>query len=204
MDKGNPGSFLVRASTHSPGDYVLSAQVDGEVTHVIIKRRNNKFDVGGGPSFKELQELVEYYKKTPLVETTGRVIQLKLPFHATSFLPCNIKQRFTELEKQTQDVYGKAAFWEEFEVCTMFVTIYNTFVFKFLYLFCFCSKFSSKSAVTCLAVRKVGGQKTSPRTDTRIYCHVSLSCTCTHKLFALLIRLPLEHKCVCISASRKV
>lgn len=117
MDKGSPGSFLVRASTHSPGDYVLSVQVDGEVTHVIIKQRDGKFDVGGGPSFSQLHELIDHYKKTPLVETSGRVINLRVPFHATSFLPSSIKQRYTELEKQTQDVYGKAAFWEEFEVC---------------------------------------------------------------------------------------
>lgn len=123
IDKGGSGSFLVRASTHSPGDYVLSAQVDGEVSHVIIKQRDGKFDVGGGPTFSELQELVEHYKKTPLVETTGRVIHLKRPFHATSFLPSSIKQRFSELEKQTEDVYGKAAFWEEFEVCIPLLSV---------------------------------------------------------------------------------
>ena len=129
MDKGNTGSFLVRASTHSPGDFVLSAQVDGEVTHVIIKRRDGKFDVGGGPSFSALTELIEHYKQTPLVETTGRVIPLKHPFHATSFLPSSIKQRYTELEKQTQDVYGKAGFWEEFEVSlfSLFVCMYVCF-----------------------------------------------------------------------------
>lgn len=104
---------------------MLSAQVDGEVTHVIIKRRDGKFDVGGGPKFSALTELVEHYKETPLVETTGRVIHLKLPFHATSFLPSCIKQRYTELEKQTQDVYGKAGFWEEFEVGLSSLFVYN-------------------------------------------------------------------------------
>ena len=47
---------------------------------------------------------------------SGTVIHLKHPFHATSFLPANIVQRVSELQKQNQDVYGKAGFWEEFEV----------------------------------------------------------------------------------------
>ena len=115
MNKGQDGSYLVRSSSHSPGNYVLSARVADEVSHVIIRHRDNKFDMGGGPQFRTLNDLVEHYKKNPLIETSGRVIYLKLPFHSTSFLPLHIKQRVTELEKQNQDMYGKAGFWEEFE-----------------------------------------------------------------------------------------
>ena len=115
MNKGQDGSYLVRSSSHSPGNYVLSARVADEVSHVIIRHRDNKFDMGGGPQFRTLNDLVEHYKKNPLIETSGRVIYLKLPFHSTSFLPLHIKQRVTELEKQNQDMYGKAGVWEEFE-----------------------------------------------------------------------------------------
>ena len=168
MDKGSAGSFLVRASTHSPGDYVISVQVDGEVTHVIIKRKNGKFDVGGGPSFSELQELIEHYKKTPLVETNGRVINLRMPFHATSFLPSSIKQRYVELEKQTQEVGGKAAFWEEFEVCIMCLMY-------FICLSTMNSKFNNKNVDIFIVERRAVVLKTSPKIDTRIYCHVSIT-----------------------------
>lgn len=41
---------------------------------------------------------------------------MKHPYNATSFLPANIGQRVQELQKQNQEVYGKAGFWEEFEV----------------------------------------------------------------------------------------
>uniref|UniRef100_A0A1X7UMB9 protein-tyrosine-phosphatase n=1 Tax=Amphimedon queenslandica TaxID=400682 RepID=A0A1X7UMB9_AMPQE len=115
MSKGQDGSYLVRTSAHTPGNYVLSTRVGDEISHVIIRCRDNMFDMGGGPQFRSLSDLIEHYRKTPLVETGGRVINLRSPFHSTSFLPLNIKQRVSELEKQNQDMYGKAGFWEEFE-----------------------------------------------------------------------------------------
>ena len=113
--KGQDGSYLVRTSVHSPGNFVLSTRVGDEISHVIIRRKDKLFDMGGGPQFRSLLDLVEHYKKNPLVETNGRVITLKHPFHSTSFLPSNIAKRISELEKQNQDMYGKAGFWEEFE-----------------------------------------------------------------------------------------
>lgn len=87
------------------------------MSHIIIRNKDGVFDVGGGPTFSGLTPLIEHYKKNPMVETSGSVIHLKHPFHATSFLPANIFQRVSELQKQNPDVYGKAGFWEEFEVC---------------------------------------------------------------------------------------
>lgn len=116
LDKGLEGSYLVRASTHSPGDYVLSARVNSEVAHVIIRHRGMKFDVNSGPTFTSLPDLVEHYRSNPMIETSGRVISLKAPFHATSFVPSSIHRRVEELEKESKDISGKAGFWEEFEV----------------------------------------------------------------------------------------
>ena len=116
LAKGQAGSYLVRSSVHHPGMFVLSARVEERVSHVMIRNRDDLYDVGGGPNFPSLNELVEHYKKNPMVETGGAVIHLKHPYHATSFLPLNIVARVTELQKQNQDVYGKAGFWEEFEV----------------------------------------------------------------------------------------
>lgn len=36
-----------------------------------------KYDVGGGERFDSLTDLVEHYKKNPMVETLGTVLQLK-------------------------------------------------------------------------------------------------------------------------------
>ena len=133
LSKGQDGSYLVRASVHNPGYFVLSARVDERVSHVIIRNRDGLFDVGGGPQFSSLNELVEHYKKNPMVETSGAVIHLKHPFHATSFLPANIFQRVQELQKQNQEVYGKAGFWEEFEVSDYF-SCYKVITQVYIYL----------------------------------------------------------------------
>ncbi len=36
-----------------------------------------KYDVGGGELFDSLSDLVEHYKKNPMVETSGTVVHLK-------------------------------------------------------------------------------------------------------------------------------
>ena len=38
----------------------------------MIRCMDNKYDAGGGDSFDSLSDLVEHYKKNPMVETTGR------------------------------------------------------------------------------------------------------------------------------------
>lgn len=137
--KGQDGSFLVRSSVHNPGFYVLSVRVGDKASHVMIRNQDGRFDVGGGPEFSNLTDLIEHYKKNPMVETSGNgsyryhislwsvvtsttssgtMINLKHPYNATSFLPANINLRVSELQKPNNDVYGKAGFWEEFEVCT--------------------------------------------------------------------------------------
>lgn len=35
------------------------------------------YDVGGGEKFKGLTDLVEHYKKNPMVETSGTVVHLR-------------------------------------------------------------------------------------------------------------------------------
>lgn len=51
--------------------------MDDKVTHIKIHNKGNKYDVGGGNSFDSLRELIEHYKKCPLVEVTGNVVHLK-------------------------------------------------------------------------------------------------------------------------------
>ena len=50
---------------------MLSARVEDKVSHVMIRNKEGLFDVGGGPKFGNLTELVEHYKKNPMVETSG-------------------------------------------------------------------------------------------------------------------------------------
>ncbi|KAB7496168.1 Tyrosine-protein phosphatase non-receptor type 11 [Armadillidium nasatum] len=116
LEKGKNGSFLVRESQSKPGGYVLSVRTDDKVTHVMIRCENNKYDVGGGRKFDSLSELVEYYRQNPMVEQSGTVVPLKMPFNATRINARGIDSRVKELTKEHgQPGVGKAGFWEEFE-----------------------------------------------------------------------------------------
>ncbi|XP_071517554.1 tyrosine-protein phosphatase non-receptor type 11-like isoform X3 [Panulirus ornatus] len=128
LEKGKNGSFLVRESQSKPGDYVLSVRTDDKVTHVMIRCVDNKYDVGGGRKFDTLSELVEHYRRNPMVEQSGTVVPLKMPFNATRINARGIDSRVRELSRQRQTSFdpslqkehqgptmGKAGFWEEFE-----------------------------------------------------------------------------------------
>ncbi|KAL1116532.1 hypothetical protein AAG570_005004, partial [Ranatra chinensis] len=115
LDKGKNGSFLVRESQSKPGDYVISVRTDDKVTHVMIRCHDNKYDVGGGVKFNSLSELIDYYKKNPMVETSGTVVHLRQPFNATRINASGIDSRVKELQKENSQSSGKAGFWEEFE-----------------------------------------------------------------------------------------
>ncbi|KAM6976942.1 tyrosine-protein phosphatase non-receptor type 11-like [Aplochiton taeniatus] len=127
-DKGKPGSFLVRESQSKPGDFVLSVLTNEDkhenvdrktkVTHVMIRYQpDGKYDVGGGERFDTLADLVDHYKKNPMVEKSGIVVHLKQPFNATRINAANIENRVRELNKMADNSEKpKQGFWEEFEV----------------------------------------------------------------------------------------
>ncbi|XP_068453385.1 tyrosine-protein phosphatase non-receptor type 11b isoform X2 [Clinocottus analis] len=126
-DKGKAGSFLVRESQSKPGDFVLSVLTNEEkhdnvdrktkVTHVMIRYQDGKYDVGGGERFDTLADLVDHYKKNPMVEKSGIVVHLKQPFNATRINAASIENRVRELNKVADNSEKpKQGFWEEFEV----------------------------------------------------------------------------------------
>ena len=115
MEKGQNGNFLVRESAHSPGNYVITARVNDRVVHLKIESRMGKFDLGGGKAFDTLQELVDYYKQYPMVESTGTVIYLNSPLKSSKIVVSTIEERIAMLSKTYKDTYGKSGFWEEFE-----------------------------------------------------------------------------------------
>ena len=91
-------------------------RIDESVTHVKIRFTDGYYDVGGGEKFSDLKDLVEHYKRSPMVEKSGRVVQLKVPYNATRINASNIEDRVSELSKENGNVDGKGGFWEEFEV----------------------------------------------------------------------------------------
>ncbi|CAB4061616.1 PRPF6 [Lepeophtheirus salmonis] len=98
------GNLLVRESQSKPGEFVVSARSENKVTHVMILHRDNKFDVGGGERFDSLRELVEHYKRNPMVETSGTVVHLKQPCNATRISASGINNRVRELQKENDNL----------------------------------------------------------------------------------------------------
>ena len=72
---------------HRPGGY-----------NNITSLQDQKYDVGGGERFDSLSELIEHYKKNPMVETTGTVVHLKQPYNATRIHASGIESRVKELQ----------------------------------------------------------------------------------------------------------
>lgn len=115
-EHGTDGSFLVRESKTTPGNYVLSSRSSAEsITHVVIRNVAGKFDVGGGDLFNDLASLIEHYRTHPMAETNGAVVKMDHPFNATRVSAVSIQARMEELNKETDEVFGHAGFWEEFE-----------------------------------------------------------------------------------------
>ncbi|CAH4036144.1 tyrosine-protein phosphatase non-receptor type 11 [Pieris brassicae] len=123
LENGRSGSFLVRESQRQPGDFVLSVRTRDRVTHVIIRRKDNKYDVGGGQQFDDLVSLIEHYRNYPMVETTGDVLRLIQPFNATRIQVQHFHTRVKQLQKENEgpieSMAYKQGFWEEFETLQM-------------------------------------------------------------------------------------
>lgn len=123
LENGKNGSFLVRESQRQPGDFVLSVRTRDRVTHVIVRRKDNKYDVGGGLPFDDLVSLIEHYRTYPMVETTGEVLRLIQPFNATRIQVQHFHTRVKQLQKENEgpieSMAYKQGFWEEFETLQM-------------------------------------------------------------------------------------
>lgn len=112
------GSYLVRESYSNPGDYVLSVRTgEDKVTHVMISYTENKYSIGGGEQFDALTDLVEHYKKNPMVESSGCVVHLKSAYNATRIAASAIDSRVKALNDDSNKKESKKdGFEEEFEV----------------------------------------------------------------------------------------
>jgi tyrosine-protein phosphatase non-receptor type 11 len=89
------------------------------MNHLKFPQKDNKYDVGGGEQFSTLAELIEHYKKNPMVETSGTVVHLRHPFNATRITAASIDARVEILQREQGPSsvfsFGKGGFWEEFE-----------------------------------------------------------------------------------------
>ena len=64
-------------------------RLDENVVHIKLRYLNGQFDAGGGMRFSQLAELIDYYKKNPMIEKAGgNVVHLK----AVSTTLCHFPQ----------------------------------------------------------------------------------------------------------------
>ncbi|XP_038216805.1 tyrosine-protein phosphatase corkscrew-like isoform X2 [Zerene cesonia] len=99
MEKGRNGSFLVRESQTHPGEYVLSVRVRGRVSHVMIRKQQNKYDVGSGEQFDDLVGLIEHFRSYPMIESSGDVLRLLQPVSGTCLRAQDIDQKVQEMDE---------------------------------------------------------------------------------------------------------
>lgn len=69
-----------------------------KLLNIVNLLQDNRYDVGGGEKFDSLSELIEHYKRNPMVETSGTVVHLKQPFNATRINASGIDHRVKELQ----------------------------------------------------------------------------------------------------------
>jgi len=124
LEKGRPGSYLVRESQSDPGNYVLAVNVDEKVTEIKIIFNGEKYHIGGGEEFLSLNDLMKYYSFNPMVDHHGSVIHLMNPVNVTRISIAGIVDRVFKLKHQKYQHYsfGTGGFWEEFDVLQQWET----------------------------------------------------------------------------------
>ncbi|XP_078507638.1 tyrosine-protein phosphatase non-receptor type 6-like [Lissotriton helveticus] len=84
-NRGVHGSFLVRPSRKTQGDFTLSVRVGNRVTHIRIQNTGDYYDLYDGEKFATLAELLEFYTKEygNLQDKDGTLIELKYPVNCS-------------------------------------------------------------------------------------------------------------------------
>ena len=93
------GRFLIRESTHKPGNYVISILIEGEPQHFqIIHHGDAWYSIDNGPVFQGLDALVNYYQGVSdgLPRTLGQPISGDAP------PPQTLKRYDTNLHKAVE------------------------------------------------------------------------------------------------------
>lgn len=64
---GGPGSFLVRPSDNSPGDYSLFFHINNQIQRFRIEKKGVRY-LMGGRTFECLDAVINRYRKEQIVE----------------------------------------------------------------------------------------------------------------------------------------
>lgn len=101
LARSGPGSFLVRPSDNSPGDYSIFFHVDNSVQRFRIEKHGDKY-IMGGRIFPTLEAVIQRYKEEQIVEGHKLVKPvIKAPYE-TRWSP----SRAEELRSAAADIYA--------------------------------------------------------------------------------------------------
>lgn len=67
LARSGPGSFLVRPSDNSPGDYSIFFHIENSVQRFRVEKRSDKY-IMGGRIFPTLEAVIQRYKEEQIVE----------------------------------------------------------------------------------------------------------------------------------------
>lgn len=100
LAKMGPGSFLVRPSDNSPGNFSLFFHINNTIQRFRIERKGNRYCMGGR-SFNSLEAVISRYKVEQIVE--GHVLGdpvLKAPYKVRN------STKAEEIQHKSRDIYA--------------------------------------------------------------------------------------------------
>ncbi|XP_054709957.1 ras GTPase-activating protein 1-like [Uloborus diversus] len=100
LAKMGPGSFLVRPSDNSPGNYSLFFHINNTIQRFRIEKRGNRY-IMGGRCFDSLEAVISRYKVEQIVEGhhLGDPV-LKAPYESKEL------SKAEEIQQKSQDIYA--------------------------------------------------------------------------------------------------
>nr|CAB3265445.1 ras GTPase-activating protein 1 [Phallusia mammillata] len=106
-----PGSFLIRESDSTPGDYVLYFYSGINIQRFKIHRKNySKFDMGGR-SYESIDDIVEHYKQEQIIE--GQTLTCAVPKSMDISRQCQVDIYETLNRATASDQFGSRAIINE-------------------------------------------------------------------------------------------
>jgi Ras GTPase-activating protein 1 len=109
LAQAGPGSFLVRPSDNSPGNYTLFYHVGTTVQRFLIVKNSESRYLMGGKYFDSLGQIVELYQREPIME--GHVLQFPVTTTMSradqlSESTLSSSMRALEVREKPQDIYN--------------------------------------------------------------------------------------------------
>ncbi|KAE9554287.1 hypothetical protein FO519_002521 [Halicephalobus sp. NKZ332] len=110
------GTFLLRESSTTPGEFVIGVKCNDEILHIKIFNVNGRYRVGQhGEAFRTVGELVNNYTAVNMFQTNGKPVHLYFPLQSTSFFASMIDERIDFLKKPSKRNPKKDNAAEEFD-----------------------------------------------------------------------------------------